>query len=124
MKTVRARIGAVATLATLAVLAVPSLAWADCIKNATGAGVMGGLCCNTEVVFPTQYINDSDWTGNLAYNANRYYSDGSPSYHLYVSSGPANYGTSGDVFRATGDQRGGYSTMSSWSMIQYSQSHC
>lgn len=123
MTRIKARLALFAA-AAVAMLVIPAAAWADCIKDAAGSGTQGGLCCNYSVMLPITYINDSDWTGNLAYNANRYDGGGAQTYHVYVSSGSWNYGTSGDVYRSTEIQRGGSSNMSAWTAIQYAQTHC
>jgi hypothetical protein len=110
----------VALAGVLVLLVLPQVALANnCLVDGHGAATDGPLCCNNQVYDKLAYINESDWSGNLAYDANRYDSGGTQTYHEYVSSGPWEYGTSGNTYRETAIQRGGYSSMSSWEAVEY-----
>ena len=114
------RRGIVATGVLAVALAIPQLALAgSCLIDGHGGGTDGPLCCNNEVFDQLAYINESDWTGNLAYNPNRYDGNMVQTFHLYVASGPYTYGTSGNAYRRTSIQRGGYSDMSTWYALEY-----
>lgn len=116
----RRRLAVLAVLALGLVFGAPQAAVAaSCFVDGHGAATDGSLCCNIEVYDVIAYINESDWTGNLAYNANRYDGNWTQTFHVYVPSGPYVYGTSGNAYRRTAIQRGGYSSMTSWYAIEY-----
>ena len=102
-----------------AAFAVQQALAASCFVDGEGGATYGTLCCNVEVPLDLNYINESDWDGNLAYNANRYDGNWVQTYHLYVSSGPHSYGTAGNAWRRTTIQRGGYSGMNDWYALEY-----
>lgn len=91
---------------------------AQCLVDGAGGGTDGPLCCNEHHYLALAYINESEWTGNLAYVAKRFDGDFNETYHVYVSSGPHSYGTSGNVWRRTAIQRGGYTNMSTWYVLE------
>jgi hypothetical protein len=91
---------------------------ASCLIDITGAAVEGPLCCNEHKYLKLDYINSSSWDGNRAYVAKRYDGAFTETYHVYVSSGPHSYGTSGNAWRRTAIQRGGYTNMTTWVMSE------
>ena len=120
LKRVRLAVVALVAAAALALPAwTPAQATASCFTDGAGAATHGGLSDNAMVILILDDINESSWDGNLAYNAKRFYSNGSESYSVYVSYGPHTYGTSGNTTRRSGIQRAGYSTMTSWRVTQY-----
>lgn len=116
----RSLIALAAVLAAFAgaTLNAPIASANECVVNAEGSGSYGSLSAGAELYLDFNYINQSDWTGNHNYNANRYYSNGSMSYtHFVYLGGGWEYGTSGNVYRQSSIQAGSLA-LTSWSIWQ------
>ncbi len=105
-------------------LTFASAAFANFVVDGADNGSAGSLSNNSTVFLSLCWTNESDWYGNLAYNANRQNSSGSVTYHEYVSSGYAWFWQDDDVLRKTSIQRGGYSSMTSWYVQALSNGGC
>jgi hypothetical protein len=106
-----------AALATCLALLTPSARAAQCFNDGKGYATHG-ILQGTESL-DVGYINESRWSGNHTYDADRHYSNGNWSYSVtVVGGGPHQYGTSGNVYRYSAIFSA--QLLTSWSVTQWS----
>ncbi len=107
----------VAALATCLAILTPPARAASCLNAAKGYATHGSLI-GTESL-QVAYINESKWTRQYTYDADRHYSNGDWSYSVTVyGGGPHQYGTAGNAYRYTAIFSALQQT--SWYVQQYS----
>ena len=89
---------------------------ASCLSDIAGAATVGPLY--SQYWLALDYINESTWSGDNGYYAQRRYSSGALSYNVFVSNGNHQYGTSGNTYRRTTIDNAG-DVNYSWREAQY-----
>jgi hypothetical protein len=109
-------LGALIFIAVIGLIRPIGASAASCFNDGAGSGPNGPL--GSQFWLNLDYIHDSRWDSTDTYYAQRRFSNGSLSFNEFVSSGPNQYGTSGNAYRRTTIDNAG-TTNYSWSETQY-----